>query len=455
MACKLKRRFLLLGSLSLPILTLAGGYGAMAATVAELQQLVRQRENALRITQSRYAEGKVPYTNVQARERELAEARAMLAKAQGGGSVSTQQSTPSKSETQTSANTAASTSGPTTTVYNSAQLQQALNSAGSGRRIVLKAGTYSGTFVVRANGQTNAPIVITGDPSNVTLLSTLTIHGNHVHVQGINFRNAALVVRGDNCRVVGNRFLQSGGQVRLQGAANAEIAFNEFEGWSGNYALEINPFNSGKGRNPNIHHNFFTNSSSIPITIGLQPSHSRLSVGALIEHNLFINCRHSQIINIKSSSNIIRRNTLIGGGAFLNRHGRENSFVENWLEDCGGLWLSDQNCRADGNRLVRCDLLVLAGNIPPAEVVRQVGGHPRAENALLANNDARMIRIGVSWSSSYGKWNLPALNTRVESHRGAMRRELERNSQIKSTNSGNSGNKAIRLQRGQVGLKRV
>ncbi len=449
MANGLTRRLLLLGTAALPILNVGVGNGAQAATVADLRQLVRQRENALRVTKRRYAEGTIPYANVQARERELAEARAMLAQAEGGRAASTQQSNQSKSaKSQPSTNTATSSSGGAATVRNGSQLQQALSSAGPGRRIVLASGNYSGTFAVRASGRANAPIVIVGNPSNVTLQSSLTIHGDHVHVQGISFRNTQLTVRGNNCRVVGNRFSQSSGRLRLQGAGSVHVANNEFDGWSSGYAVEIDPFNSGRGRNPRIDSNLFNNSRSIPITVGLQPSHSRLAVGARITNNLFINCRHSQIINIKSSKNVIEKNTLIGGGgAFLNRHGTDNSFIANWLEDCGGLWLSDQNCKADGNRLVRANLLVLAGDITPKQVTKQSGGHPRAENALLTNNTATVVRVGVSWG-----WKLPALNTNVSTHRGSVRREREQNSRIGSTSSGNGGSVARRLNRNQVGI---
>lgn len=67
------------------MVTLGGGK-ALALTLAEAQQNVRQREAALRVAEERHAAGLIPYRNVEDRQRELAEARATLAEIEKSGS---------------------------------------------------------------------------------------------------------------------------------------------------------------------------------------------------------------------------------------------------------------------------------------------------------------------------------------------------------------------------------
>ena len=95
---------------------------------------------------------------------------------------------------------------------------------------------------------------------------------------------------------------------------------------------------------------------------------------------------------------------MIGGGAFVCRFGVNNTFENNWMENCKGIWVADKNCVASGNRLLNSDISVLAGDVTSAQTASREGTHPRSEYARLSNNAARRTTIGA-----WGSLHLPAI----------------------------------------------
>lgn len=338
----------------------------------------------------------------------------------------------------------------TVTVGSTADLDRALANATAGTTIVLRNGTYrkSGTFELRRDGRSDAPIrIVAQNHLGATIQAEyLLLSGLHLYASGLRFDNSRVIINRDNCRVAHCSFSGSNGRASVDGAANVVINNNEFRGWS-ERCVSFNPLTNGAGRNPHIHHNHFRDTDNVAIAVGFQEAHQLLRVNALIEHNLFVNCGHNQVVNLKSSNNRVRHNTMIGSGAFVSRIGIDNSFENNWIENSLGIWLSDRNCVASGNRLNNSDILVLAGTITSDQVRGQSGGHPRADAARVVNNVARRTTVGVAWSG----YNLPAINTVVEGHNGRVDREHEQGTRINGTSNGNAGSNASRLDASRVG----
>jgi hypothetical protein len=84
----------------------------------------------------------------------------------------------------------------TTTVATSAQLKSALASASAGQTIVLKDGTYKGTFVLANSGTSGSPITVTG--SRRAILTTgsqssgygLSVTGDYAMLKGFSVTNS-------------------------------------------------------------------------------------------------------------------------------------------------------------------------------------------------------------------------------------------------------------------------
>ncbi len=441
------RRNLLIGASALPIVSLVSE-STFAMTVDQAKRYLRERETALRVAERRYAQGTIPYANVRARQREVEEARAALARAQGR---------PSSGQSSASSDSSDSGGGGSqVTVRNSSEFSAALRNASAGQRIVLDNGTYSGTFTIDASGRSGAPIIIAAaNALSPAVQSALTIRGNYVEVRGLSFRNATVRVSGNNCVVSRNDFSGGSGRITAAAAGNLEISYNEFTGWSGR-CVDINPRSNGiTATGYHVHRNYFhrPGGGTVGIALGQQTGHTNVNMNSIVEYNLFSDCGMEQVINVKSSGNTIRYNTMTNSGWFMNRHGSENRFIGNWIEGSrGGIWLSDQGGEALDNRLIgNCSMWVLGGDITPSQVRSQHGGYPRAENTRLINNrtDSR-TRIGVVMSS----WSprMPAIGTRVEGHHGRINLETQQSTAvIGSTSSAGAGQGARQLGRSAVG----
>lgn len=417
-----------------------------SGNVGALQEEVRKREVALRVAKERHAKGQIPYSYVEARERELEAAREELEQAlNGGGGGSSRR--PSR---------ASSSGGNTIVVHDGNSLQSAFSRAGAGTRIVLRNGHYGrgGGFLLNRDGTSGAPITIEAQNTGEARFSSrLELRGNHIHLLGCRFEGAPLTVSRNNSRVSRCIFRGHGARLAIDAGAYAEIDHNEFSRWSGR-VLDLNPLMSGRrGIRPHIHHNHFYDSSSsadVAISIGQHTGHHDINVDALVEHNLLENCNMEQAVRFKCSGNVFKRNTLINSGSVSNRHGRNNQYIENWVERCKAMLISDQRCIARGNRMVDTagGIQVLAGDITPAQVSGQEGGHPRAENCQIIDNDGR-LQIGrtYNWRRVY-----PALGTIVQGHNGKIVRGAEQGTSIRSTGNSRAGKSASKLSRSQVGV---
>ena len=80
---------------------------------------------------------------------------------------------------------------------------------------------------------------------------------------------------------------------------------------------------------------------------------------------------NSETISVKSSGNIIRRNTFLDCQSRpTNRFGNNNRWHANWIENCRGMWIYGADHELAGNRVSgsRDGLCLMAGNTTPKAI---------------------------------------------------------------------------------------
>jgi len=283
-----------------------------------------------------------------------------------------------------------SRSDPPTTVSDLWSLQTAINRAGTGNVIVLTDGTYRtvGPIEVRGKcGTADKPIVI-----RATHRGAATISGKagfalfdceHVVIEGLRFTHdadqpAVLLEDCRRCRVTRNHFaLAERDEPRRWEhwvyVIGARSGYNRFD-----RNLFENKRNRGSplfvrgddqtrtcSKHDRLDHNHFRN---VPFANG-ENGHETVRTGSnvlgdfdcssftVIEDNLFEQCSgEPEIISLKSSHNIVRRNTFLNcyGGLFC-RLGNSNTIENNVFvctddsEGRGGVSLYGQGHRVTGN----------------------------------------------------------------------------------------------------------
>ena len=135
----------------------------------------------------------------------------------------------------------------------------------------------------------------------------------------------------------------------------------------------------------------------------------------------------------------------------VNRHGYENKYINNWLEDTIDFIINDRKCVAEGNKLVNCKngLRVMAGNITSDQVIQVTGGHPHADGCEIINNDTSRIQVGATYSS----WNkiIPAANTILRGNTGKIVQQRQTGTQLVSSAQSGAGAGAVKLRPNEVG----
>ncbi len=372
--------------------------------------------------------------------------------------TSQQQSTPSSNTSKQSSSGTPQVSGRVTRVSNGSQLAQALKNASAGNTIELANGNYGGSFQITNSGTKGKPILITARSRlKAVLQKPLSVRGNYVIVSGLSFKGTGVTLFGTNCRVTRCYFNGSGTAIGLEGAANAEVDHNEITRWISS-GVDCDPTYDGRrGTNPRIYRNHFYSGANrnrnTAINLGQQASDQPVNVNGIVEYNLIENVNKKyKSIYCKSSGNTIRSNTIINAQGIENRHGRNNKYIGNWLQNCDAFVVSDENCLVEGNMLVnvRNGIRVMAGDISSQQVPKQGGGVPFSNRCRIIENsvDSR-LKIG----STYSNWKrvLPARDTVVSGHKGRISMERQQNTKVASGNQGRAGKAAVKLRPNQVG----
>jgi len=231
-----------------------------------------------------------------------------------------------------------------------AALQKAVSEAKPGDVITVADGNYDQGCLLKGKGTKDKPIVVRAQTlGQVGISKPVTIQGSYVTLLGVRFSKQGRV----HMRGVGLRLsrcsmsnIETGKWVTNDPTSrNIEVDHCLFEKKENNLKrsrdcqlIQIIVQNKGEGHH--IHHNHFRD---IPkgkgngfetvqlITQGNPFNPTGGDCGTVIEDNLFERCNgEAEIISVKSSGNIVRRNTFREcRGSLVLRHGHRNLAVAN------------------------------------------------------------------------------------------------------------------------------
>lgn len=231
-----------------------------------------------------------------------------------------------------------------------ADLVRAVGTAGPGDRIALTDGIYTlGTPVaLTASGTAANPVVIAAEnigQATITGAGGFDIRASYLTIEGFVFTNAtALQVPASqhNVRLTRDTFqLQQSVKnwVTISGD-DCEVDHDAFtmKTTIGVFLMISGPGENGMARNAHVHQNYFKDhlypgaNGGETIRVGLS-TRQHASAAAVIEDNVLDNADGDpEAISIKSSDNIVRHNTLLGGrGTITLRHGSRNTVDGNVL----------------------------------------------------------------------------------------------------------------------------
>jgi Chondroitinase B len=342
----------------------------------------------------------------------------------------------------------------TINVSSASQLSSAVSNAQAGDHIVLANGSYSG-FTVSRSGQSGKPIVIrAANTLGAKIGGNITIAGSDVWVIGMDITNGGgVTISGTRDRISSSRFRTNGKSIVVSDTGvNAVVDHNDIESkakcnsvsWMGFYLIP----HGRHDLNPYIYRNYFHDSvpycnggdDNSAIHLGGGGKNSKTRVGALVEYNLFQNWKgDGETISNKSSGNTYQFNTSINSTEFVNRHGQDNKWIANWIEDSQGMRIHDHGHQVIGNR---GNIRIMAGDCDGFDAA---ACHPNVADALIAGNIGTLT-LGYAFSGD----NIPARNNTIEGHNGSIKRGKEKNNSISNTIS-RTLQQAFKLTPSQVG----
>jgi poly(beta-D-mannuronate) lyase len=343
------------------------------------------------------------------------------------------------------------------TVTNSGDLKNAMNSAGTGDVIIVAPGTYKGDFKITANGSRDKKIVIRGERLDSVIFedSLVDIRGLFVSFENMTMKNSEVEVSGSFNRVTNNIF--RGGRsgtvaVDIQQGSHNRVDHNEVTSW-GYFAFRLTPIHGTVGNR--FDHNYlhdYKNAASKnepeAIQIGNGRQHTFMHTGTIIEDNLIERVEiNGELISIKSSGTVMRNNTFRNDGlkGTINvRHGNSCIFADNVLYGVfGGLSMRGDYHTMVGNVLNHQNISIPSGDGTQSDVpFAQAGAGitPCARYQLVAGNQINngQISVGnivaggasaardIKLFSNKGKVDLSGnhVNTKINPPKGVERKEV-------------------------------
>jgi len=235
-------------------------------------------------------------------------------------------------------------------VVSAGALAVAVRAARAGDRIELSGGVYQlfDFLEVEASGTAAAPIVIAaaaGARPEIRGNGSLVIEGSYVTVDGLAFRNSGTVkvsASAKHVRITRNDFHLAPGAVNWLSVAgdDTEVDHNQFVGkQSAGVFLQIaGPGTTAMAQRVWVHHNYFADHSfggangGEALRLGVSARQHAVAY-AVVEDNLFERVNGDpEAISVKSSGNVIRRNTIRdSSGTITLRHGSNNLVDSNLL----------------------------------------------------------------------------------------------------------------------------
>jgi hypothetical protein len=364
----------------------------------------------------------------------------------------------------------------TTNVSNASQLASAMTGAACGTDIQMAAGTYNAaSWSFNRSCPATNPVILHGAANFGSTISggVIAMTGARNIITGVRFSgsSARVSLRGTNNKLIANRFTNWSGNAIAPSAETSpgtqgEIAYNEIfspANWASvtcpsnanqsRFGIRMNTAGSGQANTVHhdvwVHHNWFYDFPNKPCSNyssgqsdAIEPCESNYdwtattSIGWMIENNLIEN--HAQsgqaAIDMKCGGAVIRFNTLrdISNMRFDARYGAGNIFEGNYITS-GGTVLNSANhsvvCNFYGAGL---GIRLVAGNQEWNYGASAGGTHNRVQDALVANNEAPLLRVGHQYD---GNSNLATLRTEIWEHTGSITFGLHSNT---SNNSGDT-----------------
>lgn len=152
------------------------------------------------------------------------------------------------------------------------------------------------------------------------------------------------------------------------------------------------------------------------ISLGYDNPTSGVSLKARVIANRLWNLNaEDEAICAKTSDNLIQGNQISSStGAFSNRYGERNQYINNKSINARGFLVEDRNNRLIGNQIQGTGKILILGGGVKADVTAN-DYHIQATATYLENNTGLLV-IG----HNYTRTSLPALNTQVKSHGGSI-----------------------------------
>jgi hypothetical protein len=353
----------------------------------------------------------------------------------------------------------------TVDVDTSAEWQTAMNSAACKTTIQLAPGTYDGNKSITKVCSAAQAIIIKGAANHTSVYQrnastggTFTFEGQHNIIDGLKVGTGAIIMAGGT----GNRILrheQTGwgipSAIRIMPGDGLEIAYCYMHepgaytwssGQPAEFRMGIKMYTPGGlvsslHKNVWIHHCHFDDFPERPGGNGNFNSGSSDAIEACvanyswtpneqgdlnwhIEDNLFTDHKQGdQVIDLKCGGNVLRRNTIKDGPANRVdfRLGSRNRADSNYFAVAGfgvrGAFHRLACNYVRGSQSAR-GIQINAGNLD-AQDTSDINGNPRAEDVLVAENDADKLSVGFVVSTNPVS-SLQAQRTQIEDHTGTI-----------------------------------
>ncbi len=340
-------------------------------------------------------------------------------------------------------------------VSNASQISSAMNSAQPGDVLIMADGVWTNQDIDFAGSGTAAnPITLrpaTQDGVTLTGTSQLSISGDYLVVDGLNFENGGsnsmsylVEFRGSdgdahNCRMTNTKIVNYNAPDRSHQYHWVEIFGQDnrvdhclFEGQDHEgVTLVVRLDDNGQAARHQIDHNAFLNrpvgqdsNGHEMMRIGTS-ARNHISAQCVVEHNLFENCDGEiEIISNKSADNVYRYNTFRScAGTLTLRHGKAATVA-------GNFFLGENKDRSGGIRVVDSDHIIVNNYFADIDdradaaisLVAGIDGGPAngyqpVDNVLIHNNT--IIDVGggaVIFDWGFGDSNNGGIQDQIPSN---------------------------------------
>ncbi len=288
------------------------------------------------------------------------------------------------------------------------ELQELLNDAQPGDRLVLAEGSYSASSPLKVDraGTAASPIVIAAETvGGVEIRGQGSFHviapASHIHLEGFVFLHQKAVRFGVGtqfCRITRNVFENAGVTHYLMvDGDDTEVSYNEFRNKSTvGQMLKIGGAPTRPAERTWVHHNYFhdftnvgTNGGeTIQVAVG---ENSMRSAFSRIEFNLFERCNgENELISNKSCDNVYHANTFRDSpqGELTLRDGDRITVSGNFFLNTRGLRIFGDNTNVFNNYFEGCTVAIVVGCGTDADHIlgQPFKAYDRVDNLRLVHN---------------------------------------------------------------------